>query len=146
MRLTRFCSKVEYDKFLSGEMLTNTTDHYRGGKGGSTSVGFCFTTDEPKKAWRYLKGCVDFDVCVVLEIDDALLTRSTGKYADYSTDDGIGTCLKHEYCLTSYSNKNAKLLKILKPEDFATKEEIEVTRWFMTQRKRRVDAFHADDD
>ena len=130
MILTRFCSQSEYDKYMSGETLTNTTDHYRGGKGGSTSVGFCFTTDEPKKAWRYLKGCVDFDVCVVLEIDDALLTRSTGKYADYSTDDVIGTCLKHEYCLTSYSNKNAKLLKSLKPEDFAIQAEIEASRFF----------------
>lgn len=51
---------------MAGEMLTNSTDHYRGGKGGSTSVGFCFTTDKPRIAWRYLKGIVDADVCLVL--------------------------------------------------------------------------------
>lgn len=129
MKLTRFCSQSEFDKFMSGETLTNTTDHYRGGKGGSTSVGFCFTTDEPKKAWRYLKGCVDFEVCVVLDIDKALLKRTTGKYVDYSVGDSIGTCMKHEYCLTSYSNRTAKLLKVLKPEEFATPAEIEASRF-----------------
>jgi len=130
MILTRFCSQAEYDKYLSGETLTNTTDHYRGGKGGSTSVGFCFTTDEPKTAWRYLKGCVDFDVCVVLEIADALLTHSVGKYADYSKDDGIGSCLKQEYCLTTYSNKTAKLLKVVKLQEIATEAEIMASRFF----------------
>ena len=129
MILTRFCSQDEHQKYMQGETLTNTTNHYHGGKCGSTSVGFCFTTDEPKIAWRYLKGCVDFDVCVVLEIDDALLTHSTGKYADYYNSDGIGSCLKHEYCLTTYSNKTAKLLKVLKPEDFATQEEMEASRF-----------------
>lgn len=130
MILTRFCSQAEYDKYLSGETLTNTTDHYRGGKGGSTSVGFCFTTDESKTAWRYLKGCVDFDVCVVLEIADALLTHSVGKYADYSKDDGIGSCLKQEYCLTTYSNKTAKLLKVVKLQEIATEAEIMASRFF----------------
>lgn len=130
MILTRFCSQAEYDKYLSGETLTNTTDHYRGGKGGSTSVGFCFTTDEPKTAWRYLKGCVDFDVCVVLEIADALLTHSVGKYADYSKDDGIGSCLNQEYCLTTYSNKTAKLLKVVKLQEIATEAEIMASRFF----------------
>lgn len=56
--------------------------------------------------------------------------RTTGKYADYSVGDSIGTCLKHEYCLTSYSNKTAKLLKVLKPEEFATPAEIEASRFF----------------
>lgn len=136
MILTRFCSRAEYDKYMSGETLINTTDHYRGGKGGSTSVGFCFTKDEPKTAWRYLKGCVDFDVCLVLDIDEALLAHSFGKYSDYSRSEGIGICIKDEYCITSYSNNTAKLLKVLKPEEFATKAEIEAIKWFMTQIKR----------
>ena len=136
MILTRFCSQAEYEKYMSGETLTNTTDHYRGGKGGSTSVGFCFTKDEPKTAWRYLKGCVDFDVCLVIDIDEELLIHSLGKYSDYSKSDSIGICIKDEYCITSYSNKIAKLLKVLKSEEFATQAEIEATKWIMTQRKR----------
>lgn len=50
--------------------------------------------------------------------------------ADYSQGDGIGTCLRYEYCLTTYSNKTAKLLKVLKPEDFATQAEIKASRFF----------------
>ena len=137
MILTRFCSQAEYDKYMSGETLRNTTDHYRGGKGGSTSVGFCFTKDAPKTAWRYLKGCVDFDVCLVLDIDDALLAHSHGKYSDYSRSEGIGICIKGEYCITAYSKKTAKLLQVLKPEEFATKYEIEAIKWFMSFKGKR---------
>ena len=121
---------------MSGETLTNTTDHYRGGKGGSTSVGFWFTKEEPKTAWRYLKGCIDFDVCLVLDIDEALLTHSFGKYSDYSRSEGIGICIKDEYCITAYSKETAKLLQVLKPEEFATKAELEAIKWFLNQIKR----------
>lgn len=128
MILTRFCSQTEYDKFMAGETLTNCTDHYRGGKCGSTSVGFCFTTDSPRIAWRYLKGIVYADVCLVLDMDKALLQQSVGTYADYSTDGRIGRCLKKEYCTPAYSCKTAKLLKVLKPDEFATKDEIMAIR------------------
>ena len=84
----------EYNKFMAGETLTNTTDHYKGGKGGSTSKGFCFIEDNPKAAWRYLKGIVNPEVCMVLEIDPSLLTSSFGKYADYSDGKGTHCCLK----------------------------------------------------
>lgn len=75
-------------------------------------------------AWRYLKGIVDEDVCLVLDMDKALLQQSVGMYADFSTEGRIGRCLKKEYCTTAYSSKTAKLLKVLKPDEFATKDEI----------------------
>lgn len=124
MRVTRFCSLNEYHKFISGETLINTTDHYNGGKGGSISVGFCFTEDEPHTAWRYLKGIVYPEICMVLDIDNSLLTPSFGKYGDYSNgQDGTHACLKIEYCLTQYSNRTAKLIQILTQEQFATSPE-----------------------
>lgn len=129
MKLTRFCSKEEYEKFMAGETLTNHTDHYRGGKGGSTSVGFCFTTDPPKAAWQYLKGIVSSEVCMVLDIPQESLKISIGKYADYSKgQSGIHSCLKKEFCLTTYSNKTDRLIKVLQPEEFASEAEIEAIK------------------
>lgn len=132
MRVTRFCSIQEYRKFVSGENLTNNTDHFRGGRGGSISVGFCFTEDDPKTAWRYLKGIVYPEICMVLEIDQSLLNESRGKYADYSNgQDGSHACLQKEWCTTQYSNKTAKLINTLTPEQFATPEELIAIRLLM---------------
>lgn len=124
MRVTRFCSLAEYNKFMSGETLTNNTDHFKNGKGGSISVGFCFTDDDPQTAWRYLKGIVYPEICMILDIDRSLLRESRGKYADYSNgQDGSHACLKREYCLTQYSCKTATLVKTLTPEQFTTSPE-----------------------
>jgi len=136
MIVTRFCSIEEYKKFMSGETLINTTDHFRGGRGGSVSVGFCFTEDDPVTAWRYLKDIVYPEICMVLDIDDQLLTVSLGKYADYSDGkDGSDACIKVEYCLTQYSNKTAKLVRTLTQEQFATSpEELLAIRLLMMTR------------
>lgn len=116
---------------MAGETLTNHTDHYRRGKGGSTSVGFCFTADPPKTAWRYLKGTVSSEVCMVLDFGsyNPLIRFSHGKYVDYSrSKSGNFTCIKPEVCITEYSNKTAKLIKVLQPEEFATQSELEAIR------------------
>lgn len=138
MKVTRFCSQRELDKYLAGETLTNDTDHYRGGKGGSTSVGFCFTTDEPRTAWRYLKGIVQADVCIVLDIDKNRLRKSSGKYADYSDGIGFKSCLKTEYCTREYSQRNARLLKVYQLTDFATPEEIEAMKYIAALKHHKV--------
>lgn len=124
MIVTRFCSEKEYQDFLSGKGLVNDTDHYRWGKGGSTSRGFCFTADKPRDAWRYLKGCIPPpDVCMVLDIPDNRLTKSFGKYPDYSFSPPRPS-LKVEFCLTSYSKQKAKLIEVLRPDDFSNPEEM----------------------
>lgn len=64
------------------------------------------------------------EICMVLDIDNSLLTPSFGKYGDYSNgQDGTHACLKMEYCLTQYSNKTAKLVQTLTQEQFATSPE-----------------------
>lgn len=82
MRVTRFMSLAEWEAFERGETLINNTDHFDGGKGGSKSVGFCFTEDAPEVAWRYLAGIVDADVWVTFEFPDNYLIQSDGVYAD----------------------------------------------------------------
>lgn len=129
MILTRFCSRQEFDKFLAGETLINNTDHYRGGKGGSVSKGFCFSPDEPKTAWRYLKGIVSYDACIIVDIPDdtPMLRKSCGKYMDYSNSRPFPhVCVKPEYCITEYDRNTAKLVRALPPEEFAAKEELRV--------------------
>lgn len=136
MRVTRFCSISEFTKFASGETLRNDTDHYMGGKGGSTSRGFCFTEDDPDTAWRYLKGIVNHEVCMVLEIDKNLLNESMGRYADFSDGkDGSTACFKKEYCTCEYSNKTAKLIKSLSPEEFASCSDLISLMIFNASRK-----------
>lgn len=111
MRVTRFMSLAEWEAFERGETLINTTDHLDGGNGGSKSVGFCFTEDEPATAWRYLAGVVDADVWATFEFPDNYLTKSDGKYSDKSE----GACffdyvIRTEWCCTSYNNTIAKVI------------------------------------
>lgn len=112
IRVTRFCSRKEYEALMHGETVTNNRDHYNGGRGGSLSVGFCFTEDNPMTAWRYLKGVAVAEVCLVLDIPREMLTRSTGVYRDVSSSlDRPRKCLKEEWCLTSYSLNDIRLIK-----------------------------------
>lgn len=111
MRVTRFMSLAEWKAFERGETLTNNTDHFKGGKGGSKSIGFCFTEDEPAIAWEYLKGIVDADIWVTFEFPNGYLKKSSGKYAD--TREGAGfydVVYRTEWCCTSYNNTIAKVI------------------------------------
>ena len=111
MRVTRFMSRAEWEALERGETLVNTTDHFDGGNGGSKSVGFCFTEDEPKVAWEYLAGIVDADVWVTFEFPDGYLTKSDGKYSDQSKGAGFYDFeYRTEWCCTSYDNNVAKVV------------------------------------
>lgn len=49
MKLTRFCSQSEYDKYMSSETLTNTTDHYHSDKGNKPPyVSMAYVPDTEK--------------------------------------------------------------------------------------------------
>lgn len=116
MRVTRFMSEVEWEVFQAGGKLINATNHYRDGKGGSISVGFCFTEDSPEDAWRYLAGIVDADVCAVFDFPDGYLRKSTGVYADVAETalfDDVG--LRVEWCTTQYDNTIAKVVHVINP-------------------------------
>ena len=111
MRVTRFMSLAEWEAFERGETLINNTDHFDGGKGGSKSIGFCFTEDPPEVAWQYLKGIVDADVCATFEFPDNYLTKSDGKYSDQSEGAGFFDYeIRTEWCCRSYDNTIAKVV------------------------------------
>lgn len=113
MRLTRFCSRKEYEAFLRGETLTNRTVHRMNGY-NTSAVGFCFTPDEPEVAVHYLSGIVNLEVCMVVEIDPSLVNKHKGQYRD-PVNVGLMAGVHHkvmkpEHCLQSYDNKMVKLI------------------------------------
>lgn len=105
--INRFCSALEFVRYMSGEHLHNFTDHYRGGRGGSLSRGFCFFAGNIAEWARRLNGLVDFDVLLTVDVDRKLVHCSTGVYADWSRDNGRSTpprILVPELCTEDYDN------------------------------------------
>lgn len=108
MKIFRFMSKEEFDKFRDGEILKNNKAH----KAFTTSAGFCFmnTTDyDPEYAYEFLNGIVSSDVCAIFETNESL-KKSCGVYAEpYGSfwDSFTAT----EYCIEEYSKSNFKLIE-----------------------------------
>ena len=135
MEVFRFMSKLEFAKFMNGELLKNTTDHSNGNK--TNSKGFCFLNLEehkPEEAIHFLSGLVDLDYCVKFRTNQKL-KKTYGIYADSSKDKELlekGIELEDifdllfgnsrpepvkidEYCTEEYSNKDFELIGYTKP-------------------------------
>lgn len=139
MEVFRFMSKLEFAKFMNGELLKNTTDHSNGNK--TNSKGFCFLNlkeQKPEEAIHFLSGVVDLDYCVKFRTSKEL-EQTYGIYADSSHDkelfekgielvdildlllemiDGGNNMPKvkiNEYCIEEYSNKDFELIGYTKP-------------------------------
>jgi hypothetical protein len=113
-------SEAEYDCLISGAKLMNATDHSKSGH-KTDSVGFCFFPDDPDEAIHWLSGCTYPDKCVTMEIPDSMLRESYGIYRDPKKDDlkrdpvaggNRPTMRKREYCLTSYSINDVRILSV----------------------------------
>lgn len=112
MILHRFCSSAEYDAFMRGEVLKNNTDHgARRGYSVTSSIGFCFFSEDPEDAIHWLSGIVDLDYCLTFDIPDEMLSMSSARYRDVSTPlDASGVCLRRDFWLRRYSADTVKLL------------------------------------
>ena len=112
MKVNRFMSAKEYEALMAGQPLHNETNH--GAKGvKSTSIGFCFFTENPDKAIHWLSGLVTTDWLVEMEIPDEMLNESKGRYCDVDRDTGFGMppmMWRKEYCLTDYQLSQVKIL------------------------------------
>lgn len=122
MKVFRFMSKVEFEKYKRDFPLKNNTKH----NGKTNSIGFCFlNADEytPEEAMHFLSGIVTFDVCAVFETEEKL-NKTYGVYAKpiKSTGNPFEDLLNifsgftdrftaNEYCITEYNQKKMKLLK-----------------------------------
>ena len=107
-------SDIEYESLLTGTTLTNTTYHSPNGR-RTTSVGFCFFTEEPDKAIHWLSTIVCADWCVTFDIPDQMLTKSRARYRDPERDnwplDKPATIWRTEWCLQQYSIHTAHIVK-----------------------------------
>ena len=107
-------SDIEYESLLTGTTLTNTTYHSANGR-RTTSVGFCFFTEEPDKAIHWLSTIVCADWCVTFDIPDQMLTKSRARYRDPERDNWLldkpATIWRTEWCLQQYSIHTAHIVK-----------------------------------
>lgn len=123
MKVFRFMSKKEFEKFNNGEILENNTKHMA----KTASVGFCFfdlKDYKPHEAVHFLSGLVSFDICAVLEVDKNKLKESWGIYHKPAEPVLTGNLFQDilnslyndekftakEYCTTEYNSKNFKLI------------------------------------
>lgn len=142
MILYRFCSRAEFEALLEGKTLYNFTDHFDGGKGGSTSRGFCFTADPPEVAWQYLKGIVCPEVCVEYNVDICYVSKSRGKYVGKVTETPQGTMIepmyKDEHCMTRLSKMWAWPVKVIPMSRFEDAVTLNSIRsYYYTSRRNK---------
>lgn len=116
MKIFRFMSYKEFEKYMKGENLYNNTKH----KAKTNSIGFCFfdiNDFSPEFAWRFLKGAIFPDICVVFEVDETLLRKGYGIYSDpnktlYELMNFIPKMIRvSEYCTENYNKEVFKLVK-----------------------------------
>ena len=116
MKIFRFMSYKEFEKYMNGENLYNNTKH----KAKTNSIGFCFfdiNDFSPEFAWRFLKGTIFPDICVVFEVDETLLRKGYGIYSDpnktlYELMNFIPKMIRvSEYCTENYNKEVFKLVK-----------------------------------
>lgn len=116
MKIFRFMSYKEFEKYMNGENLYNNTKH----KAKTNSIGFCFfdiNDFSPEFAWRFLKGAIFPDICVVFEVDETLLRKGYGIYSDpnktlYELMNFIPKMKRvSEYCTENYNKETFKLVK-----------------------------------
>lgn len=109
-------SYEEFEKYMNGENLYNNTKH----KAKTNSIGFCFfdiNDFSPEFAWKFLKGAIFPDICVVFEVDETLLRKGYGIYSDpnktlYELMNFIPKMIRvSEYCTENYNKEVFKLVK-----------------------------------
>lgn len=124
MKLYRFMSTAECEKFVEGETLKNTTDHSQKRGTASTAKGFCFgigDVAQAKKDLRRLRGIVNAEMLVVFEPKDiSKFILCKGRYVDYAKIEAEGKTVKDypfgevpnmmadEYCIESYFMEDIK--------------------------------------
>lgn len=134
MKVFRFMSIKEFEKFNAGDVLYNNTRH----NAKTSSVGFCFfdlKDYKPHETIHFLSGIVSFDICAVFETDRNNLKERYGKYHKPNTM--LIPCMfpsvfyATEYCTTEYSSKNFKLIKFSENiwSQYEIAEEQEELKW-----------------
>ena len=102
MKVFRFMSKVEFEKYRNSFTLKNNKKH----EGRTNSIGFCFLNLEeykPEEAMHFLSGIATFDVCAVFETNENLNGKLLCGFNDRFK--------ANEYCITEYDKNKMRLIK-----------------------------------
>ena len=113
MVVHRFMSDAEYEVLIAGGRLMNGTVHGENGS-KSTSIGFCFFSEDPEVAVHWLSGICNTTWLVTLDFPPGYLKESVGTYRDAARDDLHSdervTVERKEWCCTMYDNRVARVL------------------------------------
>ena len=129
MKVYRFMSREELDKYLAGKTLENKTDWKNNAHNRSSSVGFCFFGDDIpiEDRLHYVSGIVSFQVIAEFEADSRKLKQSVGFYRDLAKDNGVGwpppIMAVTEYCTRRYSRESFRLIR------FGRVDRTEIFNW-----------------
>lgn len=109
MQVMRWMGIKEYEAFCKGKTLKNNTDWFKKGR-NSSSLGFTFVAAKDPELMLDdgYGGIVDDSICATFQVDSQYLTESQGRYYNHDTNEDEW---RTEYCTTTYSNKNFKLIK-----------------------------------
>ena len=123
MKLFRFMSKEEFDKYIKGENLINTKDHGKIYNQKTNSIGFCFLNYahyKPEEIFHSLTFIVSMDICCIFETERNNVRRTHGRYSKAISKDSLErtSFIAHEYCTTEYSKNTFKLLNYAIPDWF----------------------------
>ena len=146
MKVFRFMSREEFEKYRNGITLKNDKKHEQ----KTNSIGFCFLNIDdytPEEEMHFLSGIVSFNICAVFETEEKL-QKTYGVYAKPIKPTGnpmediinllYGFNEKFtadEYCTTQYDNKKMKLVKYSENiwQQWKPSEQQEKFKWVEVQ-------------
>lgn len=124
MKLFRFMSLGEFQKYCNGEILINNTNHKENGQ-ASNSIGFCFfniADYKPEIMLHSLTGVANVSICVIFETKRENIRKSKGRYSRAINEYERESFIAKEYCTTTYSKDTFKLLEYAIPDWFNEEE------------------------
>ena len=123
MKLFRFMSYEEFEKYYNNKELINTTNHNKDNSKKTNSMGFCFfnfAEYKPEEMFHSVFGIVDCSICCIFETDRKNVRRTYGRYSQAINKNSLQrrTIIAHEYCTTEYDKNKFKLLEWAIPDWF----------------------------
>lgn len=122
MKLFRFMSFIEFEKYCAREKLVNMTNHNKDNGKATNSIGFCFFDYDqykPEEMLHSIFGVANVNICCVFETKCKYLKKSNGRYSQPVSKNKLRNrriIIADEYCITTYSQDNFKLLQFAIPE------------------------------
>ena len=127
MKLFRFMSHEEFEKYCKGAKMLNITNHNKDKNLKSSSVGFCFLNlahYKPEEAYHFIVGCTGelfiYDICAIFETDRTNVIQSRARYAEpinpkeYDPSMTRKSFIAKEYCTKEYDKGKFKLIAYAK--------------------------------